>query len=184
MRALYAALLVTLVGLPVSAQKPVPQKPVVQQKAAPPAFKGDKARLMVFELRTQQYADRLVVAADKGESMATVDYLVRTISQTLHGGDLEVRALQAQTTGPAAADIAKIAQHHALANKAFQALRAELNVKDRNPKRATVMNLAYKLSDEAALAQSKTPAKHPIVKDEPVGAPDQKAKPKPDQPKG
>ncbi len=175
MRALYAALLVTLVGLPVSAQRPA-------QKAAP--FKGDIKTLLIFEERAQQYADRLASAADKGESMATVDYLVRTTSQILHDGQKYITGLQTTPLTPAQTkQLASIAQHHAAAQKAFDGLRNELNVKDRNPSRATVMKLAFQLSDEATLAQGKTPPKHPIVKEEPVG-PQKDARPKPDQPKG
>ncbi|HEX9108075.1 MAG TPA: hypothetical protein VF832_12620 [Longimicrobiales bacterium] len=161
MRALYAALLVTLVGLPVSAQKPV-------QKAAP--FKGDIKTLLVFEERAQQYADRLVVAADKGENMNTVNYLVTTTSRILHDGQKYLDGLKTTPLSPADAKrLGTIQQHHTLAQKAFDNLRAELNVKDRNPKRGTVMKLSYQLSDEAMLAQGKTPPKHPIIKEEEVG---------------
>ncbi len=184
MRVVYAALLLTLVGLPASAQKPAPQKPVTQQKAAPlPARKGDMNTLMQFELRAGQWADRVAVAAERGESMDNVDYYVRTTSQSLHGGDIELRLLQRQVTGADAQKLAVVAQHHAAAQKAFEALRAELNVKDRNPSKATVMKLAYQISDEATLAQGKKPPKHPIIKSE-GEAPGQNAKPKPDQPKG
>ncbi len=161
MRALYAALLVTLVGLPVSAQKPV------AQKAAP--FKGDVKTLLIFEERAQQYADRLAVSADKGESMATVDYLVRTESQILHDGQKYITGLQTTQLTPADSKrLAGIAQHHAAAQRAFDNLRAELNVKDRDPRRGTVMKLAFQVSDEAMLAQGKTPPKHPIIKEEPA----------------
>ncbi len=162
MRALYAALLATLVGLPVAAQRPA------AQKSAP--FKGDVKTLLVFEERAQQYADRLAAAADKGESMGTVDYLVRTESQILHDGQKYIDGLRTTQLNPAdAKKLALIAQHHAAAQKAFDALRAELNVKDRNPKRGTVEKLCFLLSDEAMLAQGKTPPKHPIIKDEEVG---------------
>ncbi len=179
MRALYAALLVTLVGLPVSAQKPV------ATKAAP--FKGDMKTMLIWEQRAQQYADRLVVSADKGESMATVDYLVRTTSQILHDGQKYLTGMRSNPANAAEAkQLATIQQHHAAAQKAFEALRAELNVKDRDPKRGTVMKLAFQISDEAMLAQGKTPPKHPIIKEETVvpTTPKSNARPKPDQPKG
>jgi len=178
MRALYAALLVTLVGLPVSAQKPV------ATKAAP--FKGDIKTMLVWEQRSQQYADRLAVAADKGESMDFVGTLVRTESQILHDGQKYINGLQTIQLGAADAKrLATIAQHHAAEQKAFEAMRAELNVEGRSPKRGTVMKLCFQLSDEAALAQGLTPAKHPIIKEEPASAPGEKsAHPKPDQPKG
>jgi len=170
MRVLYAALVLTLVGLPASAQKaPAPQqRPGVQQKAAPPAMKGDKNTLMLFELRAQQYADRMVSAADKGESIATVDFLLRNMSTSLHGAELHLKALQASATPAQAKELAVVAQHHVAAQKAFDALRAELNSKDRDPSRATVMRLSYQVSDEATLAQGKKPPKHPIIKAEPA----------------
>jgi len=186
MRVLYAALALTLVALPASAQKPTTQ-PRVQQKAAPPAIKGNKATLLIFEERVQQYADRIASAADKGEGMAMVNYLVMNCSQSLHGGEVHLKALQPTATGAEAKSLAVIAQHHATAQKAFDALRAELNVKDRNPSRATVMRLAYQLSDEAMLAQGKKPPKHPIIKAEPATRPSSPSdvnRPKPDQPKG
>ncbi len=186
MRVVYAALLLTLVGLPASAQKPAPQKPVVQQKAAPlPARKGDMKTLLLFELRVQQYADRIAAGADKGEDMATVDYLVRNCSQSLHGGDVELKLLQRGASPSDLKTLTPILQHHALAQKAFDAMRAELNVKDRNPSKATVMKLAFQVSDEATLAQGKKPPKHPIIKTEPATTPGtENARPKPDQPKG
>ncbi len=187
MRVVYAALLLTLVGLPASAQKPAPQKSVAQQKAAPlPARRGDMNTLLQYELRTQQWADRVALAADRGESMGNVDYYVRTTSQSLHGGEIELKLLQRQVTPADAQKLATIAQHHAAAQKAFDALRAELNVKDRNPSKATVMKLAFQVSDEATLAQGKTPPKHPIIQAEPATptTPGTNARPKPDQPKG
>ncbi len=186
MRVVYAALVLTLVGLPASAQKPAPQKPGVQQKAAPlPARKGDMNTLLLFELRVQQYADRIAQGVDRREDMNTIGYLVRNCSQSLHGGEVELRLLQAQAK-PGDKTLAPIAQHHAAAQKAFEAMRAELNVKDRNPSKATVMKLAFQVSDEATLAQGKTPAKHPIIKAEPAtpATPKENARPKPDQPKG
>ncbi len=181
MRVVYAALLLTLVGLPASAQKPAPQKPATMQKAAPlPARKGDMKTLLLFELRVQQYADRIAAGADKGEDMATIDYLVRNCSQSLHGGEVELRLLQRQNEP----NLAVVAQHHAAAQKAFDAMRAELNVKDRSPSKATVMKAAFLVSDEATLAQGKKPPKHPIIKTEAPTTPGQNARPKPDQPKG
>lgn len=185
MRVVYAALLLTLVGLPASAQKPAPQKPATAQKAAPlPARKGDMNTLMLFELRVQQYADRIAAGADRGEDFNTINYLVRNCSQSLHGGEVELRLLQSQAKS-GDKTLAPIAQHHAAAQKAFDAMRAEFNVTGRDPSKATVMKLAFQLSDEATLAQGKKPAKHPVIKVEgPTTPGTQNARPKPDQPKG
>ncbi len=167
MRVLYAAIALTLMALPASAQKPATQ-PKVQQKAAPtaaaPKVKGDRNTLMLYELRIQQYADRMVAAADKGESIAIVDYLLRNMSSSLKGGEAHLKALQATANPEQAKDLAVVAQHHYAAQKAFDALRTELNVKDRDPSRATAMRLSYQISDEAALAQGKKPVKHPVIK--------------------
>ncbi len=180
MRVVYAALLLTLVGVPASAQRPAPQ---TQQKSAP-KVPADKNTFLVYELRVQQYADRLADAADAGESMSTVDYLVRNTSSSLKGAGAYLAALQAAATPAQAKELAVTAQHHAAAQKAFNALRAELNVTDRNPSKATVMKLAFQISDEANLAQGKKPGKHPIIKTEGPQTPGQNARPKPDQPKG
>ena len=169
MRALYAALLVTLVGLPAAGQKPAPPQKPVAQKSAPKlvgTYKANIDKLMLFELRVQQYADRLAIAADKGEGMAMVDYSMRNCSTSLHGGALLLQGLVTAATPAQKKDLDVVAQHHRLAQKAFDDLRAE--TKREYPSRANVLRQAYKISDEAMLAQGKKPPKHPIIKSEPA----------------
>jgi hypothetical protein len=169
MRALYAALLVTLVGLPAAGQKPAPPQKPVAQKSAPKlvgSYKDNVDKLMLFELRAQQYADRLAIAADKGEGMAMVDYSMRNCSTSLHGGELLLAGLAAAGTPAQKKNLDLVMQHHQLAQKAFDDLRAE--TKREYPSRANVLRLAYKISDEAMLAQGKKPPKHPIIKSEPA----------------
>lgn len=170
MRALYAALLVTLVAVPAAAQRGgPPQTKPVAQKAAPKLagpWKDEFAKLMTFELRTQQWADRLATAADKGESMPIVDMSMRNTSTSLHGGELLIAALDAAAKPQEKAQLNPVAMHHKLAQQAFDDLRAE--TKKEYPSRANVLRLAYKISDEAILAQGKKPPKHPIIKTEPA----------------
>ena len=163
MRALYAALLVTLVGLPVAGQKPA-----TQQKSAPAklvgTYKENVDKLMLFELRAQQYADRLAIAADKGEGMAMVDYSMRNCSTSLYGADRLLASLATAANPAQKKNLDVVAQHHRAAQKAFDDLRAE--TKREYPSRPNVLRLAYKISDEAMLAQGKKPPKHPIIKGE------------------
>lgn len=170
MRAVLAALLVTLIAVPAVAQK-APPRPAPPQKAAPTLratgpWKDEMAKLMLFELRAQQYADRIASAADKGEGMAVVDYSMRNTSTSLHGGGLQLKAMQAVANAAQQKELAPIAQHHAAAQKAFDDLRAEM--KKEYPSRPNVLRLAYRIADEGYLAQGKKPPKRPIIKSEPA----------------
>ena len=160
MRAVHVALLATLIAVPAAAQR----KPVAPpaQKAAP-AMKGNLQTLLLFEERIQQYADRIAIAADRGEGMGIVANSMNAIGTSLKGAEKHLAALQAAPQTPAdAKKLALVAKNHATAQKAYEGLGAELK---KDPvSRAGVLRASYALSDAAALAQGKTPAKHPIIK--------------------
>ncbi len=139
-----------------------PQSQAAQPAAATP--KGDMTTLMTFEERIQEYADRIALAADKGESMGIVYNSMNYIGDCLKGGAKHLEWLK-KSAGPADQEkLATIEKHHAEAQAAYEKLGAELK-KDPISK-AGVMRASYALSDAAVLAQGKTPAKHPIIKTE------------------
>jgi hypothetical protein len=168
MRAVQVALLATLIAVPAAAQKKPVAPPAPAQKAAPaPAMKGNMQTLLVFEQRIQEYADRVSIAADRGESMAIVNNSMNAIAQCLKGADKHLTALQAAPQTPAdAKKLAQVAKFHAQAHTQFEALGAEL--KKEYASRASVLRISYALSDAAVQAQGKVPPKHPVIKAEPV----------------
>lgn len=164
MRAVHVALLATLIGVPAAAQKrPVAPPPVAHKAAPAPALKGNLQTLLLFEQRIQQYADRIAIAADRGEGMGIVNNSMNAIGTSLKGAEKHLQALQAAPQTPAdAKKLAAVAKNHAAAQKAYEGLGAELK---KDPvSRAGVLRASYALSDAATLAQGKTPAKHPIIK--------------------
>jgi len=164
MRAVHVALLATLIAVPAAAQKKPVAPPRSAQKAAPaPALKGNMQTLLLFEERIQQYADRIAIAADRGEGMGIVNNSMNAIATSLKGADAHLKALQAAPQTPADAKrLVALAKNHANAHTQFEALGAELK---KDPvSRAGVLRTSYGLSDAAALAQGKIPAKHPIIK--------------------
>lgn len=184
MRAVHMALLATLIAVPAAAQRK-PISPPPARKAAPaPAVKGNLQTLLLFEERIQQYADRIAIAADRGEGMGIVNNSMGALGTSLKGAEMHLKALQASPQPPAdAKKIAVIAKYHPTVQAQYEALGAELK---KDPvSRAGVMRAVYGLSDAATLAQGKTPPKHPIIKVvPPTGGPAQRTRPKPDQPKG
>ncbi len=136
--------------------------------AKAPTPKGDMQTLMVFEERIQEYADRIALAADRGESMGLVYNSMNYISDCLKGGAKHLEWLKNGASPDMLAKLTTIEKHHAEAQAAYEKLGAELK-KDPISK-AGVMKASYALSDAAVLAQGKTPAKHPIIKAEEVKA--------------
>lgn len=142
---------------------------------AAPTPKGDMTTLMTFEQRIQEYADRIALAADKGESMGIVYNSMNYIGDCLKGGAKHIEWLK-KGAGPAdQAKLATIEQHHAEAQAAYEKLGAELK-KDPISK-IGVIKASYTLSDAATLAQGKTPAKHPTFKEDAAKPAAEKAAP-------
>lgn len=162
MRAVQVALLATLIAVPAAAQKK-PVAPPAQKAAPAPAMKGNMQTLLLFEERIQQYADRIAIAADRGEGMGIVANSMNAIGTCLKGADKHIEALQKAPQTPAdAKKLAAVAKSNAAAHKAYENLGDELK---KDPvSRAGVLRASYALSDAAAVAQGKTPAKHPIIK--------------------
>ncbi len=130
--------------------------------AAAPAEKGDMSKLDTFELRIQQYADRIALAADRGEGMGIVYNSMNAIGTCLKGGEKEIELLKKEAVPANAEKLATIEKNHKAAQAAYEKLGAELK---KDPiSRAGVINASYALSDAATLALGQTPKKHPVVK--------------------
>ncbi len=129
---------------------------------AAPAEKGDMSKLETFELRIQQYADRIALAADRGEGMGIVYNSMNAIGTCLKGGEKEIELLKKDAVPADAQKLATIEKNHQAAQAAYEKLGAELK---KDPiSRAGVINASYALSDAAVLALGQTPKKHPVVK--------------------